>query len=214
MYTYTPDIGENIEATAKQMVAIAQDLNDQVTAIFNGVQLTAYSTTDPVSIVKFFHDECERQSDEYKATPEYKERERKAGEEKKARAEKLAAALEETPRMSLKNPEKWEECVANNQDPYGSCVVRYAEKWARVMQGRMAKGETIAQCAQAASHLADDEGITGFMYGCAVSMLAVCWLHGEDLRKWHNLEYQIKDEGEKANAKEGAVLNPAMLSVG
>ena len=50
------------------------------------------------------------------------------------------------------------------------------------------------------------------MYGCAVSALGLFWEHGEELRQWHNLKTQIKDEGEKANAS-GGVLNPALLTI-
>jgi len=89
----------------------------------------------------------------------------------------------------------------------------YAERWARMMEARMAKGERIADIADECSHLADEEGITGFMYGAAVSTLAAVWKHGEALRMWHNLKTQIRDEGEKAN-ESGGVLNPACLSIG
>jgi hypothetical protein len=46
-----------------------------------------------------------------------------------------------------------------------------------------------------------------------VSCLAKCWVHGEALRRWHNKETQLKDEGDKAN-EEGGVLNPAVLVLG
>jgi hypothetical protein len=51
------------------------------------------------------------------------------------------------------------------------------------------------------------------MYGAAVSVLSSCWEHGEELRRWHNLDVQIHDEGEKAN-ETGAVLNPAIMCIG
>jgi len=41
----------------------------------------------------------------------------------------------------------------------------------------------------------------------------VVWAHGEALRLWHNLKYQLRDEGEKAN-ETGGVLNPALLNLG
>ena len=89
----------------------------------------------------------------------------------------------------------------------------YAERWARLMEVRMAKGERIADIADQCSHLADVEGITGFMYGCAVSTLAAVWIHGEALRLWHNKTTQLGTEGDKAN-ESGGVLYPAMLSIG
>jgi hypothetical protein len=51
------------------------------------------------------------------------------------------------------------------------------------------------------------------MYGAGVSMLSQVWEHGEQLRTWHNLKTQLRDEGERAN-KSGGVLNPALLNVG
>jgi len=50
------------------------------------------------------------------------------------------------------------------------------------------------------------------MYGASVSVLAKCWEHGEQLRRWHNLKTQLGNEGEKANEK-GGVLNPALLNI-
>lgn len=80
------------------------------------------------------------------------------------------------------------------------------------MEARMVNGEKIADMADTTSHEADTDGITGFMYGCAVKALAYFWEHGEELRIWHNLKTQIKDEGVKAN-ESGAVLNPAILTI-
>ena len=77
----------------------------------------------------------------------------------------------------------------------------------------ISKGNALQDIAKDLSHEADTMGITGFMYGMAVSILSHCWVHGEDLRIWHNLDTQIKDEGEKANEK-GTVLNPALLNIG
>lgn len=116
-------------------------------------------------------------------------------------------------KMTLSDPEGWRKAVAANTDDYGSGVIRYAEKWARLMEGRVAAGDTLEACAEKTSHLADDEGITGFMYGCAVNILSQVWIYGDQLRRWHNLKHQLRDEGEKAN-ESGAVLNPAVITIG
>ena len=115
--------------------------------------------------------------------------------------------------MQMSDPEGWNLFAANNNDPYGSGVVRYAERWADAMEAEMAAGKALGDIADATSHSADTEGVTGFMYGCAVSVLAKVWKHGEELRRWHNLKTQIRDEGERAN-ETGGVLNPAVLMVG
>ena len=103
--------------------------------------------------------------------------------------------------------------VAKNQDPYGSGVIRFSNRWAELMEDQLSTaGQNLKDIAQSASEAADTEGISGFMYGCAVSELAYFWQYGEELRRWHNLRTQIRHEGEKAN-ESGGVLNPALLTI-
>lgn len=101
---------------------------------------------------------------------------------------------------------------AKNSDPYGGACFTYAETWANLMELGLSQGEKISDIAKQLSHDADTEGITGFMYGMAVSILSQCWVHGEELRRWHNIDTQIGNEGEKAN-ENGGVLNPAILNI-
>ena len=115
--------------------------------------------------------------------------------------------------MKLKDKEAWAKFVEVNDDPYGGAVVEYSKQWAELMEKKMSQGEKLEDIAQQASHEADASGITGFMFGCAVSTLSQCWEFGEELRLWHNLETQISSEGEKAN-EEGGVLSPALLNLG
>lgn len=114
--------------------------------------------------------------------------------------------------MELKNASAWQGYVKANDDPYGAECVRYAGAWADHMEAHMAKGEALEAIADQTSHDADTDGITGFMFGAAVSMLAKCWIHGEELRRWHNLRSQIGTEGERAN-ESGGTLNPALLDI-
>ncbi len=108
----------------------------------------------------------------------------------------------------------WQVWVDKNPDPYGRACVTYAERWADLMEAAMATGTPLETCADPTSHAADVEGITGFMYGAAVQMLAQCWAHGEALRQWHNTKTQLRSEGDEANKTPGAVLNPAVLHLG
>lgn len=114
--------------------------------------------------------------------------------------------------MKIRNQELWDKCVAANSDGYGKAVVDYTARWADLMESHIRAGSKVADIAKATSHEADTEGITGFMYGCAVSTLAEVWEYGEELRKWHNIDTQIGDEGECAN-EEGTVLNPALVTI-
>ena len=120
-----------------------------------------------------------------------------------------------TPPMQFKDAaalKNWEDGLAVNTDSYGRGVYTYASRWALLMEQKLAEGKTIPQMAESTSHAADTEGITGFMYGCAVGLLAGVWLHGENLRRWHNKEIQLGTEGDEAN-ENGGVLNPALLNI-
>lgn len=108
--------------------------------------------------------------------------------------------------------EMYSDGKERNSDPYGAAVLRYAERWADTMESLVAEGKQVGEVAEPSSHEADTEGITGFMYGCAVSYLAYFWVHGEELRRWHNLDCQIGTEGEHAN-ESGGVLNPALVNI-
>lgn len=131
-----------------------------------------------------------------------------------ARRELRAALATAKPRLTLADSDGWQKAVDANTDGYGGAVIEYADLWARLMEARIAGGAKLADIANDCSRLADtDIGITGFMYGCAVGILAKVWVHGEELRRWHNLDTQIGNEGEKAN-ESGGVLNPAVLNVG
>lgn len=213
MKKYEALAGENVSETGKNMVALAKKSNQTVTADFNGITLTAKPTTAPPSIVKFYNEESNRRHEQYIKSPEYKKQQREAKEADRRQKLMLEGALATAPeKMTLKDEEGWKKSVAANSDGYGSGATRFAERWARLMEGRIANGDTVAGCAEQASHLADNEGITGFMYGCAVSILSQVWIHGEELRHWHNRTTQLGNEGDKAN-ETGGVLNPALLSI-
>lgn len=125
------------------------------------------------------------------------------------------AASRPLPEFAISDPTQWKRFLEDeSQNPYGFACLRYAARWANLMEARLAAGATdVASIAKEMSHEADDDGITGFMYGVSVFMLSKCWARGEELRRWHNLDTQIGDEGEKANAS-GGVLNPALLTTG
>lgn len=93
---------------------------------------------------------------------------------------------------------------AKNLDGYGATIFEYAEAWAKLMQVEMLHGKRLVECAEATSFHLGFIGVTGFMYGAAVSILAKCWKYGEELRKWHNKEYNHEGEG---------VVNPAIITI-
>jgi hypothetical protein len=83
----------------------------------------------------------------------------------------------------LQKLKEWED--AQKSDPYGLAVFEFASRWARLMQLSMTGGKTLENCVEEASHLADANlGISGFMYGCAKSILIECWIHGDALEDY------------------------------
>jgi hypothetical protein len=207
---YEPEGGEMITDTAHRMVAMAQNRKTFVTAEFNGIELCATADSNPDEIVRRFHAEMERRAEEYRASPEGI-----AAEARRLEHERIAkeAEAEGVLPFNTIDADGWAKTVAANDDPYGACGVRFAARWANYMEREMANGASLKDIADTASHEADKEGIAGFMYGCAVSVLSKVWKHGEELRRWHNLKTQIGNEGERAN-ESGGTLNPALLSIG
>lgn len=116
--------------------------------------------------------------------------------------------------MQFKNKEceaGWNLTVENNKDPYGKAAIDFAIRWMNLMEEEY-ENTPLGEMASRTCREADTGGITGYQYGCAVSLLSQVWIHGEELRRWHNLDAQIGTEGEEAN-KNGGVLNPAILNI-
>jgi hypothetical protein len=122
--------------------------------------------------------------------------------------------------MIVTNEQLWKKCQDNNQNGYGKTINDFAERWANEMEVHLSPlvsdlqiAEALDQRARDCERIADIEGITGFMYGAAVSTLAGVWKYGEHLRRWHNKKTQIGTEGDEAN-ESGGTLNPALPSIG
>ena len=181
--------------------AVAFDFNEQTETVQPG---------DSVDQLMAARDErLERRRQAYLASPEHAEvqaRDEIARQTKAARDAEIDTELAgQELAFTQGGAEKWAVCTRINDDPYGSCIVRFAERWARLMQARLGEDAAVASLAMQASFDANNEGITGFMYGAAVSILAEAWVHGEALREWHNAEYGHAGDG---------VVNPAVLTVG
>lgn len=84
--------------------------------------------------------------------------------------------------------QEYAEYKALQTDAYSARIVSFSEDWANLMEDRMAKGEVIKDIARPTASEADTDGITGYMYGCAVRALSNFWVHGEALRLWHNID--------------------------
>lgn len=104
---------------------------------------------------------------------------------------------------------EYKDWYDKNSNGYDRACFTYAERWAEMLENKIESStedvmKVIVDNADKLSHEADTEGITGYMYGCAVSILSQYWKYGEYLRKWHNKKYNYDGDG---------VVNPAILTV-
>lgn len=217
-------LGGTFDNVAQKAKEIAKEKNQTVSFDFNGIECIVDANTDlgllwrdyanahlmdwkivGVDMMPIYSDDIKaemarrQKAQDERHEKQQQEYQQKANAEKSAYEEKTKSV-----KIELLNPELWNDCREKNQDPYGKCAVDYAESWAKLMQVEMTNGKSLIECAEKTSHELGFYGITGFMYGAAVSMLSSCWKHGEELRKWHNKEYKHEGDG---------VVNPAIMTI-
>lgn len=182
---YDVMIGEHISHTCREIVALANEHGATVTAEFNGVALIATPGADPQAIEDAWNAEMERRAVEYRASPEGRAAQRRQEEWQRIADE---AARQPLATFALKDADGWQRTVDANADPYGAAVIRYAARWAALIEQELAGGKTVADVAEATGSAADLEGITGFQYGCARSILCHVWAHGDNMAEWRKTQ--------------------------
>ncbi len=176
--------GDNITNTCAHAIALAIDRGCAVGFTFNGCEVTATAESTADELVAQYHNALNEASAKYRASDEYKAMVAAQAAKERARARALLDALAAAPeRMTLKDPDGWRKAREANTDAYGSAALRYAETWARVMESEITRGAKVADIAERCSHLADTEGITGFMHHCARATLVRVWAYGDELRQ-------------------------------
>ena len=210
MAEYRVPPGQSITAACVALVELADATQEPATGQFNGIMILAAPGESAAAVEQAWSELSDRRRLEWEQSPEGRAARVRQAE---ATAQFERSAAEGLLPFAVVDEKAWATWQANNSDGYGLGALRFAARWANYMEARIAKGDKLPDIAQACGHEADLEGITGFMYGAAVSVLASCWEHGEALRRWHNKDIQLGTEGDEANAKEGAVLNPALLGI-
>jgi len=224
-YKLNTNVGNNFSTVAEKAKQIAIKNNVIVEFEFNGVTCLVSKDTNLEYLYRYYADswlmewkqvgpdclpdydndtkiEYMRRKDiaDAKSAEESRQYKIKEDAERNAFAEKTKGI-----EVEFLSKEYWETGKSKNTDGYGACIYEYAEGWAKLMQVEIYKGKKIEDVAEKTSHEMGFLGITGFMYGAAVSILSHCWIHGEILRKWHNKEYNHEGDG---------VVNPAILTIG
>ena len=211
---YEVRAGEEISDAALKIVNMSERSGKKVKMQFNGVELIANVDSISADIVNEYHNELDREQQEREDwlnnTPEgqaqkqeNEERTRKYEEDRDRSINE--GILEFTLLDTAEARDAWQNWLDNNQEGYGAAIMRYTARWANYMERAIEMDNRLEDIADKRSHDADLEGITGFQHGAAVNMLSKVWIYGDDLRKWHNKEYDYDGEG---------TVNPALLTIG
>jgi hypothetical protein len=171
--------GEHINTTAQRLALIASTQGRRVDSEFNGIKIHAIPGESAEAVSGRFSDECKRRSEAYAASPEGIASAKRAEE---YRIKAAAAASEGVLPFNCTDKEIWQSWIDANQDGYGAAVMRYAARWAHIMDAKIANGAKVEDIADKSSHEADLEGISGAQHGFALGMLSKCWAHGTKLK--------------------------------
>ena len=210
--------GHITEGIIPQMLDLCRTLNHPVHANLNGITMAVHEYDTILTAIQRWEillearaKAAEAKRKEYEASPEYAAAQAAAKAKKETedrRRQELLSLAPDGPTFT--DPEGWEKTLENNTSSYGAGVVFFANTWAQMMEGLINQGSALKDIADECSNLADTDGITGFMYGCAVSILSQCWKYGSDLNAWHNGQYG--EQGEEAT-KSGGTINPAVFTI-
>ncbi len=211
-YKLDANIGNDITQVAKKAKEIAKEKDCIVEFDFNGILCLVNEKTVVEWLVRTYMDAhimdwktigvdykwhydtdteielCSRRLERAK-NRKIQEAEQKAQDDKeKSIADKLVEGIEISI-IAGKEQEYADYVAKNSNDGYSRGVIDYGEMWAKLMQVEISKGKAVKDIADETQKPLGYLGISGFMYGCAVQALSYFWVHGEDLRKWHNKEY-------------------------
>lgn len=171
-----------------------------------------------VNSIKQMYERCcnmssnlwEKDWEEYKHSPEYIKKRAKALKKEcrhKAVVEKIRK-FHQNMEFELKATavQEWQECKrVNSKENYDRAIIRYIILWVQYMEYLNQKyGMKISDIWDNCSYLANIEGVTGFMYGAAASIISQVWQHGEEFRKCYNAKWNYYGE---------RTVNPAVLTL-
>lgn len=83
--------------------------------------------------------------------------------------------------MQFSNRKLFESLRTANTDDYGRTVVRFAEKWADLMESELAQDKSLAEIARTTSQQIGIE-ISGAQFSVALNTLSQTWKYGAGLR--------------------------------
>lgn len=77
----------------------------------------------------------------------------------------------------------WKNTVDRNKGFYNAASLRFAARWAELMEAELEKGAELVDIMDTCENLADTEGITGYQAHWGKLTLYNLWKYGKDLRE-------------------------------
>jgi hypothetical protein len=173
----------NIRDAAKAAIELSKANKRSVRFNFNGASVRVDPDPDLTveDVVKSYHD-APNAFDEYQNSPEGKAATKAAEEERKLRDAAVDQKIKDV-KIELSDAAFWKDFIeANKEDDYGSATIRYAERWARLMQAEMASGKKLENVVRSTSDAADNENISGYGLRSATALLCKTWKYGAKLK--------------------------------
>ncbi|MDO5387355.1 MAG: hypothetical protein Q4F75_08840, partial [Pseudomonadota bacterium] len=196
--------GDCVTDTIKRMIALSKKKNQPVQTTFNGATFSVTAETTPEEAYALWEKTMNDNYEAYRNSPEgiKAAAEQKAREEKKIKDDAEVDELVKDEVLELTAPKCWEHSVEINKDAYGASVIRYAERWGKLMQVEMKNRKTeilTKEIQDATQFKADNEGMSGFSWSCGRNILIQCWKYGDQLGKLEGFtDDKIKEARDKA----------------
>ena len=176
-------VGQSIESAVSDAIDKARATGRRVHFRFNDRNLKVHKRLSVDHVLRQWRASIGAASLRYNKRPDVIERRRLQAAAHKAKQQSFDRQIARAALLDLRDSEAWKSFVtANQSDAYSQRVVSYAEDWGRLMQLKIAEGASLADCYENSSREADTDGVTGFMYACAKSILFKTWVHGEELK--------------------------------
>ncbi len=179
---YRPPVDQSSDEVVGILVDLANTYGEPFRAVLDGIEMIAKPGEDPHQI-QFTWTVCKSKEDAV--------RERAARERAKHTENYLSIReyiLKNGPkRMTLRDETAWNLELERAKGTCLASTLAYADEWARIMERCLTNGYTIESCAEQTSHIVCNVG--GNEYHIAIRILIRTWIHGEELRDWHEKRY-------------------------
>lgn len=170
--------GDDLDSVIRRMVNLANSSGETISATFSEINLQVAPNTDPLLVRMAFFSAREQKHAQYIKSPEYKEYQNR----RKSKKAQLVSALKDSPeKMAIADEVEYHKFDPYRKTGYNKSIIKFAETWARIMEGRMAKGETLESCLKPSLAITDALNISGNAFGYVLSYLSKVWVHGERL---------------------------------